>query len=215
MKKTSNIQIVRLLLLATTVFILASCSTRQAFSIVINERNAEAEIRKTAMHVDKRDLTAKPERPNALADLEDMEELEEGWDDQPFEMDGTELSQTQSVILKEFNVWKGTPYRMGGNTMRGIDCSGFVKHIYNKLFSLDVPRSSREFMSTGQRIDKDELKPGDLIVFSPRSYPRHVGIYIGNNKFIHASRNRGVSMADLDQRYWKRAFRMARRLIVQ
>jgi lipoprotein Spr len=70
-------------------------------------------------------------------------------------------------------------------------------------------------MSTGQRIDKDELKPGDLVVFFPRSYPRHVGIYIGNNKFIHASRNRGVSMADLDQRYWKRAFRMARRLIVQ
>ncbi|MFA6011079.1 MAG: NlpC/P60 family protein [Desulfobacteraceae bacterium] len=212
MKETLKIQIVRFLILTIAAFTLASCSTRQAFSVVINERNAEAEIRKTAMHVDKRDLTAKPERPNALADLEDMEEE---WDDQPFEMDETELSQTQSVILKEFNVWKGTPYRMGGNTMRGVDCSGFVKHIYNKLFSLDVPRSSREFMSTGQRIDKDELKPGDLIVFSPRSYPSHVGIYIGNNKFIHASRNRGVSMADLDQRYWKKAFRMARRLIVQ
>lgn len=197
------------------MIILTSCSTRQAFSIVINERNAEAEIRKTAMHVDKRDLSARPERPNALADLDDMEEPEEEWDDQPFEMDSPELSQVQNVILKEFYVWKGTPYRMGGNTMRGIDCSGFARHIYSSLFSLNVPRSSREFMSTGQRIDKDELKPGDLIVFSPRSYPRHVGIYIGNNKFIHASRNRGVSMADLDQRYWKRAFRMARRLIVQ
>lgn len=215
MKETSKIQIIRLLILSILLLILTSCSTRQAFSIVINERNAEAEIRKTAMHVDKRDLSARPERPNALADLDDMEEPEEEWDDQPFEMDSTELSQTQSVILKEFNIWKGTPYRMGGNTMRGVDCSGFVKHIYNKLFSLDVPRSSREFMSTGQRIDKDELKPGDLIVFSPRSYPSHVGIYIGNNKFIHASRNKGVSMADLDQRYWKRAFRMARRLIVQ
>lgn len=197
------------------MLILTSCSTRQAFSIVINERNAEAEIRKTAMHVDKRYLSAQPERPNALADLEDMVEPEEEWDDQPFEMDTTELSQVQNVIMKEFYVWKGTPYRMGGNTMRGIDCSGFVHHIYSALFSLNVPRSSREFMSTGQRIDKDELKPGDLIVFSPRSYPRHVGIYIGNNKFIHASRNKGVSMADLDQRYWRKAFRMARRLIVQ
>ncbi len=216
MKKTLKTQIVRLLFLAIAALILSSCSTRQAFSIVVNERTAGTEIQKTAMHLDKRDLAARPARPNVLEDIEELEEPDVDWDGQPFsDMDSAELSQVQETIMREFSAWKGTPYRMGGNTMRGVDCSGFVRHIYSTLFSLNVPRSAREFMSVGQRIDKDELQPGDLIVFFPRSYPRHVGIYIGNNKFIHASRHKGVSMADMDQRYWRKAYRMARRLITQ
>lgn len=214
MKKSTKFQIVRLSLLLISIFMLASCTTRQAFSIVVNERNAEAEMRKTAMNLDKAGIYSKPERPDALADIDDeASEWDEDVDVTTF--DATTLTQVQETLLREFYVWKGTPYRLGGNTMRGIDCSGFARHMYTALFSLNVPRSTREFMGVGQKIGRDSLQPGDLIIFSPRSYPRHVGIYIGENKFIHASSNKGVSMANLDSRYWKRAYRSARRLISQ
>ncbi len=62
-------------------------------------------------------------------------------------------------------------------------------------------------------IKKSQLFPGDLVMFQPHSYPRHVGVYVGNNKFIHASTTKGVTMSDLDNPYWKRHYKMSRRVI--
>jgi len=119
----------------------------------------------------------------------------------------------QKLILKEFEKWKGTPHKMGGNSKNGIDCSGFVHHIYTKLFNIYVPRTTKLLFNTGVRIDKSQLKPGDLVAFMPHSYPRHVGIYTGNNKFIHASTTKGVVMSDLANPYWKKHYLMSRRII--
>lgn len=216
MKKRYKIQIINISILFVAVLMLSSCSTRQAFSIVMNERTVGTDIQKTSLDIDRKALAAKQPRPGLfdIEDDDDMDDPDMTWEELPMdELDGPALSQVQEVLMREYSAWKGTPYRFGGNTMRGIDCSGFVKHMYTALFSLNVPRSSREFANVGHRIHKDELQPGDLIVFSRRTTPSHVGIYIGNNKFIHSSRNKGVSMADLDQRYWKRAYLMARRLI--
>jgi cell wall-associated NlpC family hydrolase len=119
----------------------------------------------------------------------------------------------KNLILKEFKEWEGTPHRMGGNSKRGIDCSGFAFYIYTKLFNINVPRTTKQFFIAGIKINKSQLKPGDLVAFKPHSYPRHVGIYIGNNKFIHASTTKGVMMSDLDNSYWKNHYIMSRRII--
>ncbi len=125
----------------------------------------------------------------------------------------SDVNTVKNMILKEFKKWEGTPHKMGGNSKRGIDCSGFVHHIYTKLFNLNVPRTTRQFFTTGTVINRLQLKPGDLVAFRPHSYPRHVGIYIGNNKFIHASTTKGVMMSNLGNPYWEKYYVMSRRII--
>jgi len=119
----------------------------------------------------------------------------------------------QNKILKEFRKWEGTPHKMGGNSKKGIDCSGFAHYMYNKLFNIKAPRSTKLFLKYGMQIKKDQLYSGDVVIFRPPTYPYHVGIYVGDNKFIHASTTKGVMMSDLDNRYWLKAYYMSRRVI--
>ncbi|MEN8210318.1 MAG: NlpC/P60 family protein [Thermodesulfobacteriota bacterium] len=124
-----------------------------------------------------------------------------------------DTNDIKNIILKEFEEWEGTPHKMGGNSKRGIDCSGFVHYMYTKLFNIRVPRTTKQFFKTGIKINKSQLKPGDLVAFNPHSYPRHVGIYIGNNKFIHASTTKGVMMSDLANPYWEKHYFLSRRIL--
>ena len=125
----------------------------------------------------------------------------------------SDVNTVKNLILKEFKGWEGTPHKMGGKNKKGIDCSGFAHHIYTKLFNLNVPRTTRQLFTTGIKISKTQLKPGDLVAFKPHSYPRHVGVYIGNNKFIHASTTKGVMMSDLSNPYWIKHYVMSRRIL--
>jgi cell wall-associated NlpC family hydrolase len=119
----------------------------------------------------------------------------------------------KETILNEFYQWEGTPHKMGGNSKKGIDCSGFAHYMYRTLFNIKVPRSTKLFLKEGTRINKSQLKPGDMVIFSPPTYPHHVGIYVGDNKFIHASTTKGVMMSDLNNPYWLKYYLMSRRII--
>lgn len=101
---------------------------------------------------------------------------------------------------------RGTPYRYGGMSRRGVDCSGFVVVTMRDKFDLQLPRDTREQSKIGTRIDKDELLPGDLVFFKTGSGESglHVGIYDTNNEFIHASTSRGVMRSSLDNVYWRK-----------
>lgn len=123
--------------------------------------------------------------------------------------------QIRKSLLKEFKRWNGTPHVMGGNSTKGVDCSGFVYQVYNSVFKLKIPRSTQLLMNAGKRIKKSSLRPGDLVAFKPPSYPRHVGIYVGANKFIHTSKSRGVTMTSLNNPYWKKCYYSSRRLFVR
>ena len=119
----------------------------------------------------------------------------------------------RETILREFRKWEGTPHKMGGNSKKGIDCSGFAHYMYGELFNIEVPRSTKLFLKAGVQINKSQLKSGDLVIFEPPTYPRHVGIYVGDNKFIHASTTKGVMMSDLNNPYWLKCYLMSRRII--
>ncbi len=106
------------------------------------------------------------------------------------------------------------PYKFGGNTILGIDCSAYVKKVYGFL-GMDLPRTAREQFNEGQQIDKEELSIGDLVFFRTyASFPSHVGIYLGNNLFIHASsKGKKVTINSLDTPYYLKRFIGAKRLI--
>ncbi|MDI6801634.1 MAG: LysM peptidoglycan-binding domain-containing protein [Thermodesulfovibrionales bacterium] len=106
------------------------------------------------------------------------------------------------------------PYRFGGNGAFGLDCSSYVQKVYG-LVGLDLPRSAREQFRTGERIDKDELSVGDLVFFRTyASFPSHVGIYLGNNLFIHASsKTKKVTINSLESPYYLKRFIGAKRVI--
>jgi cell wall-associated NlpC family hydrolase len=111
----------------------------------------------------------------------------------------------------------GSPYRLGGNSPEtGLDCSGFVGHVYKQITGVLLPRDSRMISETAQPLAQTELQPGDLVFFNTlnRAYS-HVGIYLGDDRFVHASSSRsgGVMVSNLADRYWRQRFDGARRVI--
>ena len=110
----------------------------------------------------------------------------------------------------------GVPYRRGGNDAEsGFDCSGFVKAMYEKTVGLVLPRRAEQQAAATSKIDKDDLQPGDLVFFNTmRRAFSHVGIYIGEGKFIHSPKpGAQVRVEDMGQRYWQRRFDGARRVL--
>jgi cell wall-associated NlpC family hydrolase len=106
------------------------------------------------------------------------------------------------------------PYRFGGTSLTGIDCSGYVQKVFGFL-NLPLPRTAREQFAKGEKIEKDELATGDLVFFKTYArFPSHVGIYLGDNKFIHASSgDHKVKIDSLDTPYFLRRYIGARRLV--
>jgi cell wall-associated NlpC family hydrolase len=108
----------------------------------------------------------------------------------------------------------GTRYRFGGQTPAGFDCSGFVRFMYDKAFNMHLPRSSREMSAIGNKVKKDELQPGDLVFFHTKGqHINHVGIFIGNDTFIHSSLSKGITEDRLQQNYFEKRFAGAVRLL--
>ncbi len=127
---------------------------------------------------------------------------------------GVALSTTSNVKLFQFVYdWIGTPYRFGGSSRKGIDCSAFTKELYSKVFNLTIRRNSRDIFSMVSPVKKDELKEGDLVFFKIHSRSiSHVGIYLGNNRFAHAS-SKGVAINSLNDDYYTRYFYRGGRLL--
>jgi lipoprotein Spr len=110
--------------------------------------------------------------------------------------------------------WLGTRYRYSGNSKKGIDCSGFVSEMYRKTYCIDLNGSSGSIYSQVKPVDKCELKEGDILFFKIRKNQiSHVGVYLGNNKFAHASVHSGVIVSDLDEQYYKKYFYKGGRLL--
>ena len=120
--------------------------------------------------------------------------------DQPVE---SLLNQKLFGFLEE---WYGVPYRYGGSTKSGIDCSAFTCSLMTNVYGISIPRSSREQYSATKRIKKGQLSEGDLVFFKTRGRISHVGVYLGNNKFAHASTSSGVMISDLDDEYFAKRY---------
>lgn len=110
--------------------------------------------------------------------------------------------------------WFGIPYRWGGTTRRGIDCSAFVQQFVRENLGIELPRTTADQRYEGVPVDRADLLPGDLVFFR-RSGVRHVGVYLSGGEFIHASTSRGVTVSDLSSSYWDRHYWMSRRIVTE
>ena len=120
----------------------------------------------------------------------------------------------QDVILQGLKL-VGVRYRLGGNNEdQGLDCSGFVRLVFKDSIGASLPRTAKEMSEVGQQIDASQLKPGDLVFFNTmRRTFSHVGIYVGEGKFIHSPRTGSqVRVESMDESYWRLRFNGARRV---
>lgn len=128
---------------------------------------------------------------------------------------GVAISATSNTKMYKFIYdWIGTPYRLGGDSKNGIDCSKFAFKLYDKAFSTIIGSNSRNIFSMVNPVNKTELKQGDLVFFKIHSKSiTHMGIYIGDNKFAHASSSKGVMISNLEDPYWTRYFYKGGRML--
>lgn len=123
------------------------------------------------------------------------------------------VSKLKSEAVQQALRLRGSRYRYGGTSRGGFDCSGFTQYVYGRL-GVSLPHSSAAQFKCGKSVSRGDLKPGDLVFFGRGGrYVGHVGIFIGENKFVHASNpSRGVTVDSLDSAYYKKTYRGARRV---
>lgn len=130
-------------------------------------------------------------KPNDLAEISEILDVSE--------------STLKNKNLYNFIIdWYGTPYKYGGMNEEGIDCSGFTNILYKEIYKIQIPRVSKDIAENVKRKYTEDLKEGDLVFFSfgKTGIVNHVGIYLHNNKFVHASTSKGVIISNLTEPYY-------------
>ena len=184
--------------------------------LVLHQRRDRDEVSTPAEYAKNEPLPGLPEleeeEDGGLVDEEDWADGERRAKERESLLGNWTNPDEPKLLVKVAMGFLGAPYRLGGSSVTGIDCSAFVKKIY-QLFNITLPRTAFEQSHVGLRIARGELIEGDLLFFNTRRKLGHVGIYIGNNEFVHASsRKRGVRIDSLNTPYFDRRFVKAIRL---
>ncbi len=115
-------------------------------------------------------------------------------------------SLNNKSLLSFIDEWWGTKYRFGGTNKNGVDCSSFSEKLMGTVFGFALPRTAREQYAKCLKVVKNQLAEGDLVFFNTRGGVSHVGVYLGEGKFVHSSSSKGVAVNNLDDNYWKSRF---------
>jgi lipoprotein Spr len=171
-------------------------------------------LKKASDALEAEPVLAKTERANRMPDnLTDVEKSNWLQLKYSIQMDIAVEDINNIPLLQKIDEWWGTPYVLGGSSKRGVDCSYFTLDVMNAMYNTNLKRTAAEQYNQSEKIDWSDLKEGDLIFFKTdgsRSIS-HVGIYMTNNKFAHASTSQGVTISDLSEPYWqKRLYSLGR-----
>ena len=182
-----------LLLFLLVAFVLSSCGTRRKASV--NSSYGSVNSKKGAPISDASDARGKDYSANKLDNYADLLGVKTK------DLDNKNLY----YMIDE---WMGTPHRMGGMDKRGVDCSGFVSMLYQKIYGKNLPRTSRDMADNVKRKYEKQLKEGDLVFFSfgGRNID-HVGVYLHNGKFVHVSTRKGVIISNLSDSWYYKYFK--------
>lgn len=158
-------------------------------------------------------LKQRDTRTEEVEELGDSEEVKESQQAQgenqviPEALGKWRGPEERNLFIRVVKTFLGVPYRLGGSTLKGIDCSAFVKKMF-EIFNVELPRTTREQLRIGKKVRREELEEGDVVFFKTQRASRtHVGIYIGNNQFVHASyRGKEVRVDNLDTPYFNQRF---------
>ena len=123
---------------------------------------------------------------------------------------GVSIEKGSAPLYNFVDHWMGVPYCYGGMSMKCTDCSGFVLNLYQEVYHIELPHTAVKQFEMSRKIKQKDLREGELVFFDTdqgKETISHVGVYLGNNKFVHASSSKGVRIDDLDEKYYKEAFR--------
>jgi cell wall-associated NlpC family hydrolase len=177
-------------------------SLRVGRKLILEKSNASSENGPTNEDDEDEDTEESGDTAKLKKDLQKQEELLGKWSS----------PDERQLFVKVATGFLGAPYRLGGVSLKGIDCSAFVRKIY-LIFDIELPRNARAQSKVGMSIDREELVEGDLVFFRTRKPLGHVGIYIGNNEFVHASSTRKVIRIDsMETPYFQKRFQRAVRI---
>lgn len=193
-KETEIVRLLFLLISLVCLFFVAGCSSKSVVTFPASDTSQNS-VLEQMLQVDKM-------------------EIAEATETELVEAKRIRLKARTETLKKHYDNWKGTRYRYGGLSHKGIDCSGFALLTYKKLFRKNLPRTVREQVKQGKTIPKSSLEPGDLVFFKTGVVQKHVGIYLEDDFFMHASRSHGVMISRLDDDYWEERFWQAKRINV-
>lgn len=120
-------------------------------------------------------------------------------------------SEKAQKLWQVFERYRGTPYEYGGTSPNGFDCSGFILTAYREGLGKRLPRTTTQMLASGDVVHPGEIKPGDVVFFQIGGKEQHAGIYMGGDRFIHASSSTGVTLSSISGYYWKGRLTQARR----
>jgi hypothetical protein len=181
-------------------------------------------VRPTSLRIGRKLVLSKPSnsaRKESITEEEEEEDITENIDLAELEKEKKKNEELlgkwngpdeRKLFIKVATGFLGARYRLGGSTVRGIDCSAYVRKMY-EFFDISLPRTAREQSTVGVSVEREELEEGDLVFFRTHRPIGHVGIYIGNNEFVHASyKGKVVRIDSLDRPYFQKRFRRAVRV---
>lgn len=123
------------------------------------------------------------------------------------------IDGTRASLMQAYRDWKGTPYALGGASSSGVDCSSFVRIVFDRYFGIGLPPNTRTQLNAGSGIRRMALRTGDLVFFRTGRKTLHVGIITKGKDFLHASTSKGVMISNLSDYYWSSRYLAARRVI--
>ncbi len=199
---------IKIITSAVSCLVLASCAN------VATEQAASVSVKRDSIELNSRAL---------VAVLDRFEEAQQAASEiqEPSMLADYQLPSLSDSLLDRGKTLLGTPYKYGGSSRKtGFDCSGFVSHVYKEELGIQLPRSTGGLLSMDAPvIARADLEPGDLILFNDRGRGRvtHVGIYMGDDEFIHSSSKRsgGVRVDKLSSRYWNSSYLQAKRVLTE
>lgn len=200
------------LYLLLAVFVLWSCKTTQPLpeKKKPTTKNNTSPVNVVFEELEENDeSTEKVVLPKPVLSKEEQE-LKEKYSEL---LDVTDLELEKIELYAFIDEWVGVKYKYGGTTKKGVDCSGFTNLLYNNVFKKELPRSSSDIAAVAKSVSKKELSEGDFVFFAIRSNKiDHVGIYLANNRFVHASTSKGVIISNLEHPYYAKHFKTGGRL---
>ena len=150
------------------------------------------------------------------ADTELPENLDEPYENEKpsfvQESEKPAVQEMQEFLQLAYQDWKGTPYILGGNGYDGIDCSAFMQVVFEDYLSMQIPRTTREQLRVGKKVNKSQTQTGDLVFFKTGRTTYHVGVMINRDEFLHASTTNGVKISELQFPYWRETYLTTKRI---
>jgi len=212
----------KIFLFLFSLLIISACSSSN--TVRFGKKSADEESKKSSVRFTSEDdsmivdlnldLKDTDELPLEEPEIEISSLLAGSQSNENIHVPGFDYTTLREKMLMEVIKYLNTPYKYGGNTKDGMDCSAFTQILFRDVFNISLERSARLQYTQGSEVSKsDELKVGDLVFFNTRKRvkPGHVGIYIGDNLFAHASTKKGVTITALDYDYYSRTYMGARR----